>query len=332
MIFQIPLDRAYTFRWRPHYLPDPNAAVPNLVIKASGQTVTIALSKDGNASITGIPDRYRLSAPASNANTLQGLVGAPGGGWYLYLKGHGQFPVEVSHFDDSAKEYILSEPLPHGLPSDATGSLNHNTWTAVVPANSFASVDRSGLYEIEWTTDFDTSGNNIDGEAFTERGRVRVVRYPFETGLTARNLKTLVPQLEQSRPGNRDGWQELIDTIDIIGSVESRLPPANYADQTLPEQWRRAHALLVAAHIAEVGYAANVDAERMRELAEEELDRQARRVHWLDADDDDVVDADEKNFSYGKNTKLVVSSAADTLKTYTDGLRWRPTLTDKDDR
>ena len=332
MIFQVPLDRAYTFRWRPHALPDPNADAPNIVVKAAGVTVTVALDKAGIANITGIPDRFRLSAPASSSNALTGLVGAPGGQWFLYLKGHGQLPVDVSHFSDTDKEYVLAEPLPHGIPSDATGSLSHNTWTAVIPADSFASVDRAGYYEIEWSTDYDTAGSNIDGDSFTERGRVRVVKNPFETGLTARTLKTLIPQLEGSRPGNRDGWQELIDSIDIVGAVESRLPAANYADQCLGEQWRRAHALLVAAHLAELGYISNADPIRMRELAEQELDRQARKIHWFDKDDDEVVDADEVGVTYGMNTKLTVSSAATTVTSYTDGLRYRPLLTDQSDR
>lgn len=332
MIFQVPIDRAYTFRWHPHRLPDPNAPAPNLVIRAAGVTHTVALAKDGAAAITGIPDRFRLSAPASSSAVLAGLVGAPGGSWYLYLKGWGQLPVEVSHFDDTAKEYILAEPLPHGIPADATGSLNHNTWTAVIPAASFASIDRAGYYEIEWSTDYDTSGSNIDGDSFTDRGRVRVVKNPFETGLTARSLKTLIPQLEAVRPGNRDGWQELIDSIDIIGAVESRLPSTNFADQLLGEQFRRVHALLVAAHLAELGYITNADAVRMRELADQELDRQARKLHWLDKDDDETVDDAEAGVAYGMNTKLTVSSAATTLKQYTEGERYRPVLNNKNDR
>tara|TARA_R100001440_G_scaffold49025_2_gene68859 strand:+ start:351 stop:1352 length:1002 start_codon:yes stop_codon:yes gene_type:complete len=333
MIFQIPIDRDCVFHWYPAGLPDPAATAPDLVINAGSQSHTVPLVKDGTVTINSITDRYRLKATASSAATLGGLVGSRNGYWWLYLKGHGQFAVTVSHFDDEQKEYVLSEPLPHGIPSGAAGSLIHNAWRATIPAGALgAQVDRAGYYEIHWSQDYDLNGNNIQGREFSERGRVRVVKNTFETGLTSRRLKTLVPQLEGTRPPNRDGWQELIDMVDILGAVESRLPGANFADQTLAEQWRRAHALLVAAHIAEVGYAPNVDAERMRELADQELDRQARKIHWFDKDDDDAIDADETGVVYGMNTKITVSSAADTVQSFTDGKRYRPLLDDKNDR
>ncbi len=332
MIYQISMDQAFTFRWKPHRVPDPNLAAPNLVIKAAGVTSTTALRKDGTATITGIPDRYRALSPAGDSDNLAGLVGYPGGGWYLYLKGHGgQMPVEVSHYDDSSNCYIFAEPLPVGIPSDATGSMFSNTWTATIPANTFAAVDRAGHYEITWSADFDTGGDNTDEQYFRERGPVRVVNNAFDTGLTARTLKTLIPQMAGTEPANRDGWQEMIDMVDIIGTVESYLPAESYADQVLGAQFRRAHALMVASHAAEVG-ALNLDPERLRSLSDQEFDRQARRIHWIDLDDDEVVDAAEKAVINTKAIKLTASSAAATLKSYTDGARYRPLLTDDSDR
>ena len=240
----------------------------------------------------------------------------------------------MAHYDAARDAFVLAEPLPHHMELTADGTLIHNNWTASIPAGAVGdSTDRAAYYEITWQTDFDLSGNNIAGETRTERGRVRVVKHPFETGLTSSSLKTLIPQLEGTRPPNADSWQGLIDLIDIMSAVETRLPQDSYADQTLGEQWRRAHALLAAAHIAEVGYAPNVEPERLREMAEAELERQSRRVHWFDSDSDNAVESDEANVNVANaSTSLTISSASTTLKDYTDGLRYRPVLNNKNDR
>jgi len=334
MIFQVPIGRATVFHWTPHYLPDPNAANPSVKFVSNGQTVTQALTNFGSSAISGVPDRYSLTAGAANADLLGGFVGDIGGNWYLYLTGFGQFAVTVSHFDDTAGVYRLAEPLPHGIPSNADGSLIHNQWYTDIAADALGdTIDRTGYYEIEYTQDPDMAGANAGKRIFTDRGLVRVVRSPFSTGLTAATLKTLVPQIEGTRPPNRDSWQALIDELDVIGEIEARLPAGSYADQTVGSQFRRFQALSVAGHIAEVGYAPNVDSERMRELASNELDRQIARVHWLDSDGDGVIDSGETDYAAGGAwIKQTLSSAVTTSTDYTNGDRYRPRLDDYNDR
>ena len=336
MIFQMPTARDCVFHWTPSTVPDPNSANPKVKLNGGGQTAEITLTRNGIANITGVVDRFTLSTDENlgGAAFQAGLVGDIGGQWYFYAYAAGQFPVAVSHYDDARDVYVLAEALPHGIPADTTGSLIHNHWSCTIPAGTLGAVeDRAAYWEINWTVDFDLGGNNIGGKVFTERGRLRLVNTPFETGLTARDLQTLIPQLESVRPPNRDGWQPLIDSVDIIGAVESRLPSGSFADQSLAEQWKRGHALLCAAHLGELGWVPNLDAERMRELAEAELDRQSRRVHWFDTNKDGSVDAGESDIVIGSaGTGLTVSSAADTAKDYTDGLRYRPVLDNRDDR
>jgi|21_taG_2_1085346.scaffolds.fasta_scaffold02415_4 hypothetical protein len=331
-MFQIPIGRTTVFRWSPPYLPDPNAAAPSAVFKAGASTATVQLSRHAAASILSVPDRHRLRSNV-NSGDLAGVVGDLGGQWWFYATGFGQFPVSIRHYDGANEDFVLAEPLPHGIPTGATGTLYHNRWSCTLNAGAIgADVIRSGFWQIDWASDYDIGGTNIPGRTHTDRGRLRVVRAPFETGLTSMRLLTMVPALESTRPANRDSWQELIEDIDIIGAVEERLPSNRYADQTLGEQWMRSHALLVAAHIAEVGFAPNVDAERMRALADEELARQARRIHWLDADDDGAIDDGEAAIAGTSLISLTVSSGADTTTNYTDNKRFQPVLNDQSDR
>ncbi len=333
MIFQIPTTRACTFHWSPDWLPDTSGGAPALKLVANGVTTSIDFESSGSYAITGALDRYSLDCVV-DPDVLSGLVGDIGGDWFLDSTGFGQFPVKVAHYDLARGCFVLAEPIPHHMADNADGTLIHNNWTAAIPAGAVGvDIDRTGYYEIEWATDFDMNGNNLAGETRTERGRIRVVKHPFETGLSSSDLKTLIPQLEATRPPNSDGWQGLIGLIDIMGAVETRLPAGSFADQTLGEQWRRAHALLAAAHIAEIGYAPNVEPERLRDMAEAELDRQSRRVHWFDKDSDSAVDAGEADVSVGHaGTGLTVSSATATEKDYTDGLRYQPVLNNPNDR
>jgi hypothetical protein len=333
MIFQVQIGRAKTFEWCPAYLPDPTSTV-RVTFYANDDSVTKNLEAASSRAVTGVPDSYRLSLGELGSSAFAGLVGSTGaGGWYLHLDGFGQFPVNISHFDDTQNELVLAEPLPVAVPADASGTIYHNKWRCVLTANELgAAIDRAGYYQINYQVDDDPGSTNVNVRLLSERGRLRVVRAVFHTGLTASDLITLVPQLEATRPASREGWQPYINEFDILGEVEAKLPNNRYADQTLGEQFRRAHALFVAASLAEIGYAPNVDPERMRAAAEAELSRQVQRLHWIDSDDDGVIDSDETGTNPESLVSITRSSNTDTEQDYTQGRRYRPRLDDFDDR
>jgi hypothetical protein len=251
----------------------------------------------------------------------------------MHAAGFGQFAVRISHFDDANNELILAEPLPVGIPVGASGTIYHNVWRcSIADAALGTKVDRSGYYSIQYQIDDDPSANNTLVRTKSERGRLRVVRNRFDTGLTSYELVTLVPQLEATKPAAREGWQPYIDRYDIIGDIEAALPADRFADMALGEQFRRAHALLVAASLAEIGYAPNVDPERMRAAAEAELKRQIARLHWLDADDDGELDAGEAMANPDSLVSITKSSNTVTEKSYSDQKRFRPVLDNANDR
>ena len=98
------------------------------------------------------------------------------------------------------------------------------------------------------------------------------------------------------------------------------------------EQFRRAHAYFVAAALSELGYLPNSDPDRLREIANEEIERQVSRMHWIDLDSDGVVDLDEIDVNNQSLVNLSVSSNNSTTNDYLDGKRFRPKLSDHNDR
>lgn len=333
MIFQVQIGQASTFQWMPSVLPDPSGAV-TVTFKANGISYDRTLTAASSRAFDGVPDRYRVSIGAADSSAFAGLVGSTGtGGWYMHAEGFGQFQIQVSHFDDANDELVLSEALPVGLPTTTSGTIYHNVWRCVLGAGVLGtSVDRAGYYEINYQIDDDPGAANTLVRLKSERGRVRVVRARFDTGLTSYDLVTLVPQLEATKPAGREGWQPYIDRYDIIGDVESALPSNRFADMTLGEQFKRAHALAVAASLAEIGYAPNVDPERMRNAADAELKRQTSRLHWLDSDDDGTIDEGEANANPERLVSITRSSGADTKSDYDNQKRFRPVLDDLNDR
>lgn len=334
MIFQIQRGQNSTFQWEPSELPDPTSAV-SVTFYANGTQLTANLEASASRAVTGIPDRFRVSLGELGADSFAGLVGSAGaGGWFLHLSGFGQFPVRVSHFDDASDELILAEALPVGIPSAATGTIYHNSWRYVVPAGAAITqaVDRSGYYRINYQVDDDPGQTNTSVRLKSQRGRLRVVLARFDTGLSSNELQTLVPQLEATRPASREGWQPYIDRHDILGDLEAMLPADRFADQVIGEQFRRAHALGVAASLAEIGFAPNVDPERMREAYQRELEKQVSRLHWIDVDDDGLIDQGEAAVNNQSLVSLTVSSNNDTQEDYDQNRRFRPVLNNLDDR
>ena len=333
MIFQVQIGQDTVFQWSPANLPDPTAAV-SVSFYANGITLNRTLSASSSQAFTGVPDRYRISMGALASSAFAGLVGSTGtGGWYMHAEGFGQFPIRISHFDDANDELILAEPLPVGIPTGSSGTVYHNVWRCSVLSDSLGTaVDRAGYYQINYQVDDDPGAANTIVRFKSERGRVRVIRSRFDTGLTSYDLTTLVPQLDATKPASREGWQPYIERYDIIGDIEAHLPSNRFADMALGEQFKRAHALAVAASLAEIGYAPNVDPEKMRAAAESELKRQIARIHWLDSDDDGQIDDDEKLVSPERLVSITRSSNTSTERDYNDGKRFRPVLNNQDDR
>lgn len=333
MLRQIGIGRDYFFRWTPHHLP---SGATSVTLTANGITNTYQFTSGGGggATINEIRSSTRLFSGATSASALAGNTGDQGGAqWFFYSPGVVAVPVKVSHYDDVAGEYVLAEPLPYSMPAGETGSLIYNVYHVTIPANAMGNtVDRAGNYQIDYTQDLDPGDNNAVQSTHTERGRLRVVRAPFHTGLTAHRLKMYMPQLDDTRPPLFDSWQAVIDEFDPINEVEAALPSTAYADQTLGEQWQRFHALLIGWHLSSVGYVPGVDPEKMRQAADDELARVVNRLHWLDVDDDGAVDVGEGAVAGNSLVGLTSTSASDTLAAYNDRKRYKFNLTDTDDR
>jgi len=339
MIFQVEIDRPSELRFSPAQYPSA-APVIKIYAGASGAlsvTATLVAEKADRA-VSAIIDRYTLEVTAGE-DDLVGQTGDMMGRWFLRAHGLAQLPVNVRGFDAALNRAYLADPLPETAVGalTAAGTLSTGVWTTEVAAGALgAAVNRAAYYKVEYSIDPDYAGATDKGtQVFfhSQAGRVRVVKTRFETGLHHSELVSMIPQLSTVRPPNRDTFQSVIDGIDMISLVESYLPAsAGWADQTIGEQWKGAHAWTVVAHLARLNLVPGVDAGDAQGMADDEFRRQAARIHWIDLDDDQAVDAAEVNYSADSRVGLTLSSGASTGADYTSGARYEPLLNDDFDR
>ncbi len=336
-MFQVEIGRASVFRFDPEFAPSA-APVMKVYAGASGAlSTTITLTAEKTArSVTAILDRFTLQITADE-DEFTGQTGDLMGRYFLQAHGLAQVPVHVSSFDAANNRAHLADPLPESAVGGLTaaGSLVTGTYTTEIAAGALGTaVNRAAYYKVEYTFDPDGSGagdKSTQVRLFSQAGRVRIVRTKFATGLSHAELLLRVPQFSTVRPPNRQTWQSFVDSVDMISRVEAFLPSA-YADQTLGEQWRTAHSYYVLAHAARLGMVPNVDAQAVEQMANDEMARQAARIHWIDLDDDAETDTAEVAYGNDNRIGVTVSSAATTEADYTSGNRYRPVLNNQDDR
>jgi hypothetical protein len=317
----------HVFVFRPSRLP---SAAPSLRVVIGATDSTLAMSAVRvAASVTAVDASMAALATDATGAAARGLAGDEGGQAWLDLGAHGQYPVRVLRVDADGT-VVLDEALPHSVPLTAAGSLNWNVWSVTIPAATIgAAVVRGGRWDATWVADL---GADHPGLSMHDGGSLRVVRRPFSTGLTHDTLLEHVPPLRGRVPDPQESFQPQIDLTDMLSLVESCLPSNAFADMTVGEQWQRAHAMFVFAHLVDVGFIRSDDLDRPRALAEAELARQCARIGWLDLDDDGVVDDDEVLPVDSGLAGLITSHAPTLAAEYTAGTRYRPRLDNENDR
>ena len=302
MLRQVEIGQAYPVIYRPERLP---AAAPSMVLEANGQTSTVNLTAVASPFAVKVTGYSTLSAPdggpALDPASLRGITGESAGDAFLDLGAEGTYAVRVKGVTSTVVR--LDDQMP-SLPVNATGTLHPNVYSGTLASGALgAEVDRAGRWYVRYTTD---DGDDAPGEAVTDAGPLRVVRFRFGTGLSDATMRR-DPRLPSQVPHGANSWSEMIRSTlpTLMGDIEQVLSGTTrgYADRTLGAQWRFAHGLLVVAELVEAGIMADpanvqtigVDGppNTARNRYMHELRRVAARVEWVDADDDGEIDEGE---------------------------------------
>jgi hypothetical protein len=310
---QAEAGQPYRFFWRATGLP---AAAPSVAFGAPVSETKVLAPLRAAATVASIAaDLRTITLNPGVGGASRGLVGDEGAAW-LDLGQGGQFPVRVATFTSSTV-LVLAEALPY-RPGTTAGTLSWLTYYAdLSDAEVGEDVARRVSWSIRWTA---FEGADHEGEPRHDKGLLDVVVTPFATGVGHESVLDLVPLLATMVPPRQRSWDRQVGLAlrELVGWIEEVLPRGRFVDQLAGDQFALVHALLAAHHILQghrsVGYSRDdVDFYADAKL---EFSRQAKRLRWLDANSNGVVDAGETDVASGAYTAAPTSLWQET--TYTD--------------
>lgn len=310
-LMQFERGQAARFFWRAAVRP---AAAPSVVFGAPVSATKVLTPLRAAATVASIAaDLRTITLNPGVGGSSRGLVGEEGAAW-LDLGQGGQYPVRVATFNSSTV-LVLAEALPN-RPGTTAGLLHWLTYYADLSAAEVgATVARRVAWSVRWTAD---EGDDHPGEPRHEKGMLDIVTTPFSTGVTHETLLDLVPLLAAQIPSRQRSWeaQVLMALRELVGWLEEVLPRGRFVDQLDGAQFEMAHALLTAHRVVQghrsVGYS-RPDVDFLTD-ARAEFKQQAKRLRWLDANSDGVVDSGETDVGAGG----VYQSAPSALWTEAD--------------
>lgn len=201
----------------------------------------------------------------------------------------------------AAGTLALAEPLPHAVAIVSGCLLDWLLFYAVIPAGH---IGTSALRHVRWSLAHGPQIGGVIPSIARAQGLLHVVKAAFDTGLSDGALVALIPALAQMVPAGQSTWglQRRIAEEQLVSEIRGRLPAGSYEDDVAGPQFLLAHAYLSAA-LAQDGRAAmgvegaQAGADAMRARAADEIDRCFRRLSWVDADRDGVVDESETDIA-----------------------------------
>ncbi len=295
------------FLWEAPKAIDSGAGVV-LTVNVGGysQSMTQVVSDTAIAAGGISADRTVLTAtfpPSVSADFLTNYSAA-----FLVTGEGASYPVRVLRVDGTAIQ--LAAPLHNNAPLTLASTLQFALWNApFTPADVTASSTYRGVeYSVAYTPE-------IPGAVTAETGILRVVRTPFETGLTTHILQDWFSNLPVV-PHEQQGWANQIELtyLELLSMVDSEVEERNatFADngqkvtahdvESMNEALLTVHAHMTAAEIyAGIGGANDQVEHHLRKVfggavgavTTPSLFNLAMRPIWVDGNRDGEVTDDE---------------------------------------
>lgn len=325
------IGQAYTFQW---WAPAPISGTPSLTVRIPGNAYTGNLTAIASSVTIVATDQSRtlLSAQGAISGTAEGISGDAYGQAWLQCGDGGTYPVTVASIDTSGACVSLARALPAQVSLPAVGAtLAWSVYTATIPASKLTAKHANVEWHVAYTRQ---DGADSPASAETASGQMRIVRAPFDTGLTHHSLTRTSGHLRRIGPpmGAAD-WSAVIDEARAV-LIEKITPKIREAggeteDDVRGSQFAQLHLDCVRlCLIRERVFAGDMSTDAMDDWEnriDERIDTLFRGGVWVDVDDDGEADDGEVEAQAGPN---VAGGAWSDSSVYgTDGTydRWSVT-------
>ena len=189
-------------------------------------------------------------------------------------------------------QLILADPLPRDISFTANSTIQFASWLYTCSSSNVTASKQTVAYAIEYVQSEGTQTINR-----IEKGSLKVVPRPFDTGLDHNKLCSIFPHVADLAPRRSNGFEEQISSSldELALYVRDLIVPRDVDEDDIhnSHDLLQAHAYLAIARIHELN--GNIDlSEKMRSRGIELADLSMKTIS-LDLNADGIIQTTENN-------------------------------------
>ena len=274
----------HNFIWQS---PAPLSGTPSIAFYLEGGSVGGAMTQGRSDLVATDLDRDRrvmtLSASASALKQFQSDA-------FLLTDADTFFSIKIVRI--AGNQLILADPLPRDISFNANSTIQFASWLYTCSSSNITASKQTIAYAVEYVQSEGTQTINR-----VEKGSLKVVPRPFDTGLDHNKLCSIFPHVADLAPRRSNGFDEQISSSldELALYVRDLIVPRDVDEDDIhnSHDLLQAHAYLAIARIHELN--GNIDlSEKMRSRGIELADLSMKTIS-LDLNTDGIIQTTENN-------------------------------------
>ena len=274
----------HNFIWQS---PAPLSGTPSIAFYLEGGSVGGAMTQGRSDLVATDLDRDRraitLSASATALKPFQSDA-------FLLTDADTFFAIKIVRI--AGNQLVLADPLPRDISFTANSTIQFASWLYTCSSSNVTASKQTIAYAVEYVQSEGTQTINR-----VEKGSLKVVPRPFDTGLDHNKLCSIFPHVADLAPRRSNGFEEQISSSldELALYVRDLIVPRDVDEDDIhnSHDLLQAHAYLAIARIHELN--GNIDlSEKMRARGIELADLSMKTIS-LDLNTDGIIQTTENN-------------------------------------
>lgn len=274
----------YNFIWQ---APNPLSGTPSIAFYLESGSVGGAMTQGRSDLIATDLDRDRraitLSASATALKPFQSDA-------FLLTDADTFFSIKIVRI--VGNQLVLADPLPRDISFAANSTIQFASWLYTCSSSNVTASKQTLAYAVEYVQSEGTQTINR-----VEKGSLKVVPRPFDTGLDHNKLCSIFPHIADLAPRRSNGFEDQISSSldELALYVRDLIVPRDVDEDDIhnSHDLLQAHAYLAIARIHELN--GNIDlSEKMRSRGIELADLSMKTIS-LDLNTDGIIQTTENN-------------------------------------
>ena len=295
----------HNFIWQS---PAPLSGTPSIAFYLEGGSVGGAMTQGRSDLVATDLDRDRraitLSASATALKPFQSDA-------FLLTDADTFFAIKIVRI--AGNQLVLADPLPRDISFNANSTIQFASWLYTCSSSNITASKQTIAYAVEYIQSEGTQTINR-----VEKGSLKVVPRPFDTGLDHNKLCSIFPHIADLAPRRSNGFEEQISSSldELALYVRDLIVPRDVDEDDIhnSHDLLQAHAYLAIARIHELN--GNIDlSEKMRARGIQLADLTMKTIS-IDLNNDGKAQDSELNQRIGIAKDIKGNMAGRTVGSY----------------